>query len=460
MRSSELFQMKSIWKIIVRMSIPSLISIIVMLLYNMADMYFVGWTGDYSQVASVSLVMPVFTMMMAVSTMLSNGGCTLIAQAFGRKKEKHARIYASLCVWGAIGFGILFAVLLILFCNPMLRFLGANKEMWNYTKIYLLVMAAGAPVVLLNHTLGGVLRGEGAAKEGMYGGLISTATNIVLDPIFIMGFGLGVGGAAIATVIGNGAGILYYVWYRKSHETILSGGVQYAKQNVRALGSILALGMPNAISSLLSGFASTFSNRLLASYGTSAVAAMAAAGKVTMIIAMVQMGICMGVHPFLAYCHGAGDNGRMKEVIRKLTILTAGLGITSGILGFAAKYQIVGLFIQDVEVLILGGEMVKILILTSPFIGMFYIGMHYMQATGHALGASIVSVLRQGALLLPFLYMMERLFQMTGIAIAHIAADGIAILISVSAAFYYAHKSGSRQKNPDCEQTELHDLSG
>lgn len=436
MNRSDLFRTKSVWSLIAQMSIPALVSILVMLLYNMTDMYFVARTGDDDQVAAVSLVMPVFTFLMAVSTMLGNGACTLIAQALGRKEEQMARVYSSLCIWGCIGFGGVFLVLCFLFSGQLLTFLGVNENVWAYTKTYLLVLAAGAPIILLNHSLGSILRGEGAPRQGMTGGMVSTTTNIMLDPIFISVFGLGVGGAAVATVLGNLAGCAYFLAYKRRHTSILNMQLQYAKQNLRLLGGLLGLGLPNAVSSSLSGFASTFSNRLLAGYSIGAVAAMGAAGKVTMMITMVQMGVCMGTQPLMAYCHGAKDHARLRETLRKLALVTCVLGLSMGTFAFLAREQIISLFISDGELRALGCHIVTITICSAPFMGFFYLGMNYLQASGKALLATVVSALRQGVLLIPLLYLMEALFHLDGPAIAHVAADVAAIAISVGCAIY------------------------
>lgn len=441
MQGTELFRAKSVWNIIARMSVPALVSILVMLLYNMTDMYFVARTGDDVQVAAVSLVMPVFTVLMAVSTMLGNGACTLIAQALGGRDEERARACSSLCIWGCIGFGLAFMLLSFLFCTPLLGFLGANEDMWGYARLYLLVLAAGAPLILLNHSLGSILRGEGAARQGMLGGLVATAANIVLDPIFISGFGLGVGGAAVATVLGNLAGVIYFLLYRKRYPSILTMDIQYAKQNILLLGGLLALGLPNAVSSTLAGFASTFSNRLLVAYGTGAVAAMGAAGKVTMIITMVQMGVCMGVQPLMAYCNGAKDHVRMKETLKKLALLTCILGLSLGVLAFQARESIVGLFLTDNELRALSSHVVSITIFSAPFMGFFYLGMNYLQASGKALLATVVSALRQGVLLIPLLYLMEHLFRLDGPPMAHVAADVCSIFISVACALWYLRRA-------------------
>lgn len=431
METRTIFQ-KSDWRAISSLCVPALVSIVVMMLYNMADMYFVGWLGDYAQVAAVALAMPVFSVLMGISTMIGNGGCTKIAQALGRQDVEQVRRCSALCVWSSVISGAVFALGCVLLRDPLLRFLGANDEMWEYTESYILIMALGAPVVLLNHTLGGVLRGEGEVNAGMVGGMVSTIANIILDPIFIVVLKLGVGGAAAATVLGNAIAIGYYLLYRarKKGLCIIELHPRYAK-DMRMLGSILALGLPNAISSILSGFASTFSNQMLVEYGTTAVAAMAAAGKAAMVVTMVQMGVCMGVQPLLAYCCGGRDWRRLRGISRKTLGLTVGLGTVLTVVIWLGRRWLVGLFIQNAEVAVLGQHLTSYMILMGPFIGIYYFSTNFLQASGSAAGASMASALRQGVLLIPLLYLMNALLHLAGLALAYAVADGLSILITV-----------------------------
>lgn len=447
MNREALFEKSPVWTAIAKLSIPALISILVMLLYNMTDMYFVGQMGDYTQVAAVSLVTPAYTVLMAISTMIGNGGCTRIAQLFGAGERDRAGRCVAVCVWACIAFGALFAALCWIFEGPVLRLLGANEEMWDGARAYLLIIAAGAPVILLNHTLGGVVRGEGVAKEGMLGGLVATVVNIALDPLFIGTFRMGVGGAALATVIGNAAGIAYYIVYKRKRETLLTFSPRAAMGGLALLGGVLALGMPNAISSTLSGFAGTLGNRLLTGYGTEAVAASAAASRVTMIITMVQMGVCMGAQPLMAYCYGAGNRARLKETISKLLILNLALGAVLGAGAILLREPIVRLFITEDTVVAVACRFVSITVITAPLMGLFYPGMNTLQATGHALAATIVSALRQGVLLIAFLHVMEALLGLIGIPAAHVVADALAIVISVSTAIVSLRGKGKEESH-------------
>jgi putative MATE family efflux protein len=430
MQYEKLFRTQSVWKSIFSLAIPSVIIILVMILYNMTDMFFVGQLGDYNQVAAVSVVSPIFSLATAVATMLGSGGCALIARALGSDDTKQAKVYASLCGWGSIGFGLLITAALLLARKAILPALGANEDIISYAEAYMSICALGVPFMLASTTLGTIIRAEGAVKEGMIGNMAATLVNMILDPLFILVMGMGVAGAAVATVIGNLVGTLYYVYFMRKKAAVLNMSFHLAGKNFRMLFSILALGMPNALSSILSGFASTFSNRLLGNYGTDAIAAMAA-GKTTMLIAMIQMGICMGIQPLLAYNYGAKDIQRLKEVIRKVSILTIGVGMVTGGLCYICRHQIIGMFIKNVSVARLGEELVLFLVAASPVIGLYYLSTNFVQASGNALSATVMSLLRQGALLIPLLYLLHEFMGMSGIAAAHMAADLLSVVIGI-----------------------------
>lgn len=441
-KQEQLFRDMSVWKAISKMAIPAMISIVVMIFYNMADMFFVGQLGDTAQVAAVSLVGPVFTLIMAVGTMIGGGGCVLIAKMLGEKEDEKVKLYSSLCCWGSVVFGVLFTIIIILFANPLLGFLGANEDTWKFARQYLIVLSIGAPVMIFSTVFGSTVRGEGAIKEGMIGNLFGTVVNIVLDPVFILGLHMGVVGAAIATVLGNACASACYIFYIKKMSKNLTLSPSYAWKNPWEIRKILALGLPNMVNSTLAGFAGVFANKLLVQYGTNAVAAMAAAGKSTMVIGMIQMGICMGVQPMLAYCYGDKNLPRIKETLTKLSVLTVVIGSAITLFCLLNRRMVISMFLKQEDVLALGQEMVTLLVLSGPFLGLFYIGTNFLQASGNALLSTIVSALRQGILLIPLLYAMNAFFEVKGNIVAHITSDIIAALIAVGLALrqYYILK--------------------
>lgn len=435
MKTEELFRTGSVWKAITKTALPAMFSILLMILYNLADMFFVAQTGDIAQVAAVSVVGPMFSILMAVGSMIGGGGCAMIAKTLGKGDMEMARTYSSLCCWGALGFGVLFAAIVLPAMDPILRFLGADATMWDHAQAYLGILALGAPFILFSNAMGNVVRAEGAVKAGLIGGLLGTAINVVLDPIFINVLKMGVGGAALATVLANVVSCVYYFCYLRGKDTAMSMKFSDTRRKPLALFSILALGLPNAFSSFLAGFAGTFSNQILVGYGTVAVAAMAAAGKATMVISMVQMGICMGVQPLMAFSYGARDIPRLGEIIKKITLLTLACGVGLTALCFAGREMLVSLFIKQAEAASLGQRMMTLMMVSGPFLGFYYISSNFLQASGNAPVATVISVLRQGIILIPMLYLMNRMFQIEGIAYAHIVADIGATLVAIAALF-------------------------
>ncbi len=426
-----LFKESTVWKAIFAMAIPAMINILVMILYNMADMFFIGQLGSSAQVAAVSISSPVFTMMMAFGSMIGGGGCALIARTLGAKDSQHVSLYSSLCCWGSILIGAVFALVVLLFQNPILGLLGANEDFREYARVYLCILALGAPVMIFTTSMGNVVRAEGAVKEGMTGNLISTLTNVVLDPLFILVFKWGVAGAAVATVIGNAAGAGYLIHYIRFKGSNLSLSPRLAAAAPGDFRKVIAIGLPNGTSNILSSVSTALANGLLVSYGTVAVAAMAASGKSTTVISMIQMGICMGVQPLMAYNYGAKNMPRIRETVTKLGILTFSFGLITTLLCFFQSESIIHLFLKDPNALELGKEMIRLRVLTGPFLGFYYISSNFLQASGNAKMSMLVSLLRQGIFFIPLIYVMNAMFGVTGNICAHIAADTLAALVGV-----------------------------
>lgn len=430
-RSQELFRNKPVWNAIFSLAIPSCVTILIMVFYNMADMFFIGQLGDAAQVAAVAVVGPMFSLVMAAATMIGVGGCSAIASASGAGDVEKAKVYASVCCYAAIIIGVICTVIMLLGTEPILHFLGAGEEIMPYTKAYMRILAFGAPFMIFSTALASIIRGDGAIKEGLIGNMIGTVLNIVLDPILILVLHMGVNGAAIATVFGNLASSMFYLHYIVKKASVLSISPSYARKNPMAIFHIMGVGLPNGISGLLSGLASTFSNQLLATYGTYAIAAMAAAGKATMIITMIQMGICMGVQPLMAYSYGAQNGKRLKEILKKVGILTCSLGMIAAFSSFFARHALIGMFLKNPEAREMGESLILFLVVASPIVGFYYLSTSFLQATGKALPATAISLMRQGALLIPALYVMNHVMGLTGIAVAHTVADGVSTVIAV-----------------------------
>lgn len=437
MKNEALFRTGSVWKSIISMAVPSIIIILVMVLYNMADMFFVGCLGDTAQVAAVSVVGPVFSILSAVATMLGAGSSAIIARCFGAGEIEQGKTCSSLCFWSSFFLGVLVSIGLLVGRVPLLGVLGSNAEFFPYAERYLQVLALGAPLFILSNSMAMLVRAEGAVKEGLIGNLLGTLVNCIFDPLFILVLNFGVSGAAAASVLGNLVATGCYLRYIVKHGTVLTIDLRPALKKPQ----MLAIGLPNGISSLLAGFASSFSNRLLVTHGTAAVAAMAAAGKTTMIISMIAMAICMGCQPLLAYSYGAGDTKRLKQLLKDLILLTVVFGVLAGAASFAGRNALIGMFIKEEGAFRLGTQLVIYLVLGSPVIGLTYLATSLLQSVGRASGAVVLSLLRQGLLLIPLLYLMNALCGVQGIAAAHLMADVGAAVISAGILLHWLRAS-------------------
>ena len=432
MGKEAMFRDQPIWKAILTLAVPSVLTILVMVIYNIADMFFIGMLGDDNQVAAVAVVGPVFSLATAVGTTIGAGGCTVIANVLGAGEREQAKNLSSLCIWASIGFGAVFAVLLLLATKPILHLLGATEDLMGNAGAYMRILALGSPLMLFSMVMASAIRAEGILLPGMLSHMAGTVTNLVLDPLFILNLRLGVSGAAIATVIGNLLASVILVIVIRTRSAVMKFEPSYGLQKPSLLLRIVMVGLPNGVSSILSGLASTFSNRLLKLYGAGAIAAMAAAGRAVMLITMIQMGICIGVTPLLAFNYGAGNIPRLRETLQKAAILTVSFGLLSALGCYLGRDALIGLFLKDAANLALGSRLMLWLIAASPFLGFYYLSSNFLQAAGNALQATVVSALRQGALLIPALYIMHRFLGLTGIAAAHTVADACAVAVALA----------------------------
>jgi len=436
----KIFNEYSVWKAMAAMALPAVIMMIVMVIYNMADMFFIAQLKNTAMVASVSIVGPVFAMVMAVGNMIGSGGCTVIARTLGERNDEMLKKYSSLCGWGCIAAGLLCTVILLVFEDQLLGFLGANEETWSYASSYLRILALGAPFMVFSAGFGNLLRAVGDVKNGMMANFLGTIVNIVLDPILILVFHMGTAGAALATVIGYASGCLLEVTRVLKKDCPLTLSPVYAK-DVRPLGKVLYSGLPNLASTFLSSFASAFANRMLVGYGTTAVAAMAAAGKAGMLITMIQMGLAVGVQPLMAYAYGAGDERKLKESCEESCGSDADHRFCiDSRMAISTSEAIVGMFLKEAEAADLSVKMMRLMVLAGPLSGMTYIASNLLQACDKVTVSTVISVLRQGLMLVPLLYIMNRLQGMMGNVYAHLFADLGSALLSLIVTVYCLKK--------------------
>lgn len=417
-------------KAVAKMAIPSVISSLVTVVYNMADTFFVGQTGDALQVAAVSLTNPIFILFMAFANMFGMGGSAAASMALGQKNEKRVRQVSAFVTYASLIVGVLFAVILLVFTGPILSLFGADAQTYEYARGYTVYVAVGAPFTIWSAAASFVVRAEGASREAMIGSMIGTIANIVLDPIFISGFGMGAAGAAIATTIGNLMASAYYLWYFLRRSKVMSLRPKDLTCREGILKGVCSTGLPTAIFSALMSVSTIVLNQILVAYGNDPVAAIGIVFKANMFITFLQMGLANGIQPLLGYSYGAGSMKRFQEVERFTKKCCVIVGVAATVLFFVAREPIIRLFISDNDVVRYGVEMLVAYMVSGPFIGILFVNMNCMQSVEHALPATILSVMRQGVLLIPLLYLLEAVAGLDGVIYGQAITDYIAVILS------------------------------
>jgi putative MATE family efflux protein len=431
MNEQELMGKAKVSTAVAKMAIPSVISSLVTVVYNMADTFFVGQTNDALQVAAVSLTNPIFILLMAFANMLGMGGSAMLSMALGEQNEDKVRKTSAFVTYASLGIGLIIMAVLLLFTSPILNLFGADVTTYEFAKGYTNYIAIGAPFIIWSAAASFIVRAEGASSEAMIGSMIGTVMNIILDPIFISGFGWGAAGAAIATTIGNTLAAAYYLYYflRKSkHMSILPKNLSF-KDHIPF--DICKTGLPTAIFSALMSVSTIVLNQILVSYGNNAVAAIGIVFKANMFITFFQMGIANGIQPLLGFNYGSGNRQRFHEIevfTRKCLILS---GVICTLIYFIFRYQVIGLFISDENVIACGVPMLVGYMLSGPFIGILFLNMNCMQSVGKPMPATILSILRQGVLLIPLLYLLQTIAGINGVIYGQSITDYIAIILSI-----------------------------
>ena len=431
MDEKELMGNMKISKAVMKMAVPSVISSLVTVVYNMADTFFVGQTGDPLQVAAVSLTNPIFILLMAFANMLGMGGSAVLSMALGAQNKKRAANVSAFVTYASLIIGIVFTAVLILFMDPILKIFGADAQTYEFAAGYTFHISYGAPFIIWSAAASFIVRAEGASKEAMFGSMIGTIANIVLDPIFISVLDQGTAGAAIATTIGNVLASAYYLWYFLKKSRVLSVSPKNMKIREGICIQTCSSGLPTAIFSVLMSVSTIVLNQLLVEYGNNPVAAIGIVFKANMFITFLQMGIANGIQPLLGYNYGSGNMERFRGVesfTKKCCIIA---GIIATILFFIFREPIIRLFISDSDVIAYGVKMLTAYMLSGPVIGILFVNMNCMQSVGHAFPATVLSVLRQGILLIPLLYLLKALFGLNGVILGQSLTDYLAVILSV-----------------------------
>ena len=431
-----LFSTVSVPRALATMAIPTIISQLIALIYNIADTWFIGQTDNPYMVAAASLVATVFLMTAGVSNLFGVGGGSLVVRLLGSNREEEARKVASLSLVMAGAASVAFSALCLMFMNPLLRLLGASDNTIGYARQYLLIVViiGGLPTVMAS-TMSAMLRNIGYSKEAGFGLGLGGVLNVILDPIFmfvLMPDGMEVVGAALATMLSNCISCTFFIltYRRVSRDSILALPQRIETVEKDSMRSIFSVGVPAAMGLLLYDLTNIVINALSASHGDLELAAIGIVLKVERLPQNIGIGICLGMMPLVAYNYAAKNYDRMYAFFKASRIAGVAVAACSLVLYRTFAAQFIQAFISDSQTVVFGTAFLKIRCFAPAFMFLSFHIVHFMQAVNRGRASLVLPLIRQLGLNIPLLFLLNHLFGMTGIVWTQTIADAINVIIS------------------------------
>ena len=441
--NEEMLRSGDYWALARKLCVPAILIMLVTVLYHMADVFFIGQTGDPNKVAAVTLASPMFSILSGLGVLFGNGGCTAVSLALGKGDYQKTKKISAFCIWAAIALGVVFLAAVLLLLSPVCRMLGTNADTEQYTAEYLRIIAIGAPVIMLTNIVPALIRADGSTTDSMIGNLIGTVLNIALDPILISVMNMGVSGAALATVLANAVSLIYYIHFLRTKGKIYSASPRQLSLHKDIVWTVIRLGLPLSCSTILMSVSGTIANNLMMTYGSVAVAGQSVASRIGQLVSMTVMGVCMGMQPAISFNYSADNRKRLIEIIQKTTGLAVCAGIALSLMCLIFRDQLLSAFLDSSEVLDIGRICLYASIVIGPFYGFYQICTTYLQATGKSKYAVIVSLLEKGLVYIPLLYLMRWTLGMYGV----IFSGTVTTVISAVAALRFCYKDFRKELN-------------
>lgn len=420
---------ESIGKLLVRYSVPATAGMLVMATYNIVDTIFVGMLGSKA-IAALSVAFPFQMLLGAVAIGTGVGAASLIARSLGSGETGQAVKAVGQVIGLSVIYGFIIAILGFTYLEPLLRLFGATPDIIGLTGEYVLVITTGSVMFFLIMGLNNVVRAVGNPKLSMKVMIISAVTNIILDPIFIFTLGMGVRGAAVATVLAKVIGVaimLHFFIVGKSEVKITLACLKPCRETIR---KIYVIGLPAMVLQISTNLSLIIANNILAAYGHLPIAALGLIFRLFMFALMPVIGVAQGLMPIIGYNYGAGKMLRIREALAKGTLVSTVIVIFFGALYFTWPIAFLSIFSDEQELLTLAGRALRIMVIMFPVIGAQVVFSTYFQAAGRGLPSLLLSILREVLLFIPLLLIFSGLFGLDGVWFSRPVSDLLAFLFT------------------------------
>ena len=433
---TELFESMPIPRAVMKLAIPTVLSSLVMVLYNLADTYFVGMLNNAVENAAVTLAAPLLLAFNAVNNLFGVGSSSMMSRSLGKKDYETVYRSAAFGFYCSIFAGLLFSIAYTVFQVPLLNLLGATEETLGATIGYARwTVTFGAVPAILNVVLAYLVRAEGAAMHASIGTMSGCFLNILLDPIFILPWGLNMGaeGAGLATFLSNCVACLYFfvLLYVKRGRTYVCVNPKMFSFKRHIVVGVCAVGIPASIQNLLNVTGMSVLNNFTSAFGSNAVAAMGIAQKINSVTVQIALGLSQGIMPLISYNYASGNIKRMKKTFFFTARIALVFLVLMEIAYYAGARTWVGLFMQDQQIVDYGARFLQGFCLGMPFLAIDFLAVGVFQACGLGKNAFLFAILRKVVLEIPALVLLNALFPLYGLAYAQFAAELVLAIAAV-----------------------------
>lgn len=441
-----LFEAMPVPKAVATLAIPTIISQIVTMIYNLADTFFIGQLGNPAMVAAVSLVSPWFNLLTALGNLFGLGGSSLISRMLGNQNHQDIKHVSAFSVWCGAAFTVIFSLLSYLYRTPLLNFLGASADTYPYAESYLFwVVVLGGVPTMISLTLAHLLRSEGHAKPASAGMMFGGLLNVALDLILIFVFHMEVTGAAIATAISNTASVVFFViqYMRLKNKTSVSLNPKHF--TFRFTWPIFSVGLASALATTLANASNMVMVRLASGYGDIPVAAYGIVKRIDQLPLNISMGLCQGFMPLVGYNFASKNYDRMRRVstFSWKTALVMSACFVACFAAFAPG--ILHLFIPEEQTSTLGAQFLRIACLAVPLTSVNFLISYTLQAMGKGIQSAALTFSRQGLLNIPLLILMNATIGLFGMIWTQLVIEAIMLPVSLG---LYAHTLKKLRQTP------------
>ena len=418
------------------MIVPAVISQLIVLIYNMADTFYVGQTNNPYMVAAAALILPVFNITLCLAGLAGIGGGALISRLLGENRKEEARRVSVFSLYLAILIAAVFALGMGIFMKPLLNLLGAGENTYEYARQYAfcVIVAGGIPTVLSN-VLSNLIRSIGYSRQAGTGIVLGGLLNIALDPLFmfvLLPHGYEVLGAGAATCLSNCIACVYFIVVvcRMGKESIVTFHPKAGRPERESIAAVFTVGIPSAVATLLFDLDYVIIDKLMVSYHDLALAAIGIVLKVERFPLNVGIGICQGMMPLVAYNYAAGNKKRMEDTIRisrMLGLVIAGISI---LLYEIFAVQFIRLFISDAQTVEMASAFLRIRVLATPLMFLSFFTVYLFQAFGMGKRSLFLGMMRWLVFNIPMLFLLNAVFGMYGIVWSQVTADTLTVILS------------------------------